>query len=77
MTFEEFVEIHKNATPMQKLNLLMETVDIYSHSRVQALNSMRNFNDRDAAYYHGETDQMDRRMRWLYDELKVALGGAK
>ncbi len=77
MKFEDFIEIHKNATPLQKLNLLIEAADIYAHSRVQALNSMRNFNDKDTAYYHSETDQMDKRMRWLYDELKVALGGAK
>ena len=47
MTFDEFVDIHKNATPLQKLNLLMETGDIYSHSRVQACVSHHNFNDAD------------------------------
>lgn len=77
MTFDEFVDIHKDATPLQKLNLLMETGDIYSHSRVQACVSHHNFNDADTTYYHGESDQMEKRMRWLYDELKVALGGAK
>lgn len=77
MKFEEFVSVHKDDTPLQKLNYLMEAVDIYSHNRVQALISIRNHNHEDAMYFHGETDQMDKRMRWLYDELKVALGGAK
>lgn len=76
MKFEEFVSVHKDDTPLQKLNQLMAAADIYSHNRVQAMTCMRNYNYEDAVYYHSETDQMDKRMRWLYDELKVALGGA-
>lgn len=77
MTFEDFVSVHKDDTPMQKLNQLMATADLYFHNRIQATTCMRNYNYEDAMYFHGETDQMDKRMRWLYDELKVALGGAK
>ena len=73
MTLDEFIDIHKDATPLQKLNLLVDTADIYAFDRVMAYGSNVNGSIRDAEYYGKEVDHMDQRMHWLYEELKVAL----
>lgn len=77
MTYADFVDVYKDAPLAKKLDLLLEANDIYAHSRVMTLTAAHNFNYRDHEYYSKETDHMSRRIQWLYNELKVALGGAK
>lgn len=74
MSFEDFVGIHKDKTPVEKLWLLVVTMNMMGTCRVNYATS-ENIESR--THCQSELEGQRQRAEWLYDEIKAALEGAK
>jgi len=70
MTFETFVDIHKDDKPVKKLALLVESLENAGNNRVHRAQAG---NREDQEYYSREYQHMMKRAEWCYAELRKAL----
>lgn len=73
MTLEDFKDVYKDKTPLEKLNLLIVQTD-YIRDDVRSLERDRiNGNEKGADYMRSEIKAMEERIQWLYDRLVPVL----
>lgn len=70
MNFQDFKEIHQKDTPVEKLNLLVRTLETIGSCRASYV-QFPNANGRD--HYIRETKGQEERANWLYGEIQAAL----
>lgn len=69
MTFESFVDVYKDKSPVEKLDLLVEQVALIHQKEQFAYEATIRGNREDHDYYVSEADHMRKRAKWLYDGL--------
>lgn len=73
MTLEDFKDVYKDKTPLEKLKLLIvQTNYIRDDVRSLARDEM-NGNEKGADYMRSEIKAMEDRIQWLYDQLAPVL----
>ncbi|MBR2258545.1 MAG: hypothetical protein IJ899_14690 [Blautia sp.] len=72
MTFEEYVHVHKDDKPVQKLAQLVDSLELAGNNRVYRAQAG---NREDQEYYSREYAHMMRRAEWLFTEIKKLLEG--
>lgn len=73
MTLEDFKEVYKDKTPLEKLQLLIVQTD-YIRDNVRSMERDRiNGNEKGADYMKSEIRAMEDRIQWLYDQLAPVL----
>lgn len=66
MDFQAFKEIYEKKSSIEKIGLLIKTMEIWSDDR---LAYQRAGTKEDRAYYEKEVKAMEKRIAWLYEEL--------
>lgn len=74
MGFEDFVDVHKDKSPVQKLYLLVRTMNMIASARVGLATAQ---NPDSEEHYRREIEGQDKRAEWLCNEIEGALKGAK
>ena len=72
MSNEDFKELYKDSPPIEKLNVLIETIRNESRADYRAGESITR-NPKEAQYWENEYHAMGERIDWLYDDLKTIL----
>jgi hypothetical protein len=72
MTFETYVDVHKDDPPIQKLAQLVDSLELAGSNRVHRAQAG---NREDQEYYSREYQHMMRRAEWLFTEIKKTLEG--
>ncbi len=70
MDFQAFKEIYGGKSLIEKIELLIKTMEIWSDDR---LAYQRAGNREDQDYYKNEIKAMEKRIDWLYEELVTGL----
>lgn len=66
MNFQAFKEIYEKKSLIEKIGLLIKTMEIWSDDR---LAYQRAGTKEDRVYYEKEIKAMEKRIAWLYEEL--------
>ena len=74
MNFQDFKDIHQKDTPVEKLNLLVSTLDIIGSCRVSYVECPH---AKGREHYIREIEGQKERANWLYGEIKAALQNGK
>lgn len=70
MTLTEFKEIYEKTSPLERLNLLVISLERKGDNRVSWAKAGT---DDEKSYYLGEMAAMDARAEWLYKSLAATL----
>lgn len=70
MNFQDFKDVYKDKSAVEKLRLLIDTMMTIGSCRV---NYSTIPNPESRAYYQREFEGQRQRAEWLYEEIKVAL----
>lgn len=74
MGFEDFVDVNKDKTPVEKLYLLVRTMNMIASARVGLATTQTPDGEE---HYRSEIEGQDKRAEWLCNELEAALKGVK
>ena len=73
MTFEEFKDVYKDKTPVEKLKLMQLQHDYWRSDTKYRVDANWQGNFEDARYWSGECDGMRDRVAWLHEEITKEL----
>lgn len=73
MTLDDFKDVYKDKTPLEKLRLLLVQTDIIRGDARNQESAKWRCNDEEAAYWRNEIHAMEERIQWLYDQLAPLL----
>ena len=73
MTLEDFIDVYKNKSPAEKLDLLTEQYYFLRQDEIEKTNASWRGSDDDVNYLRGECMAMAERIKWLMSEIRAAL----
>lgn len=73
MTLEEFKDVNKNKTPLEKLQLMQQQHYYWRRDARHSVEAKLCGNQKSADFYARETEAMRERIEWLQSELEAAL----
>lgn len=73
MTFDDFKDVYQDAPPLEKLNLLMETLSWRADAQAISATERWNGNWKAEQFWTNEMRTASAKARWLYEELANAL----
>ena len=75
MKLEDFKDVYKDKTPIEKLKLLAIQFDVLRQDAVNRKDANWRGNYDEVAYYDNECEAMRARIEWLMGEITKALEG--
>jgi len=73
MTLEDFKDVYKDKTPVEKLKLMQEQHYVWRYDMKDRIDANWRGNFEEAQYYARECDAMRDRIIWLHEEISKAL----
>ena len=73
MTLEDFKDVYKDKSPVEKLKLMAVQFDYWRQDAVDKADASWRGCDDDIRYYRGECAAMAARVKWLMEEIEAAL----
>ncbi len=74
MTLEDFKDVYKDKTPVEKLKLMQVQHNYWRNDMKDRVDANWRGNFEEAQYYARECDAMRDRIIWLHEEISKALG---